>query len=63
MKVDLYEVFLSYFIYFLLYYIMTILKSSPPTRFVAPVTPGERNLGSIGYKDSGHKRESNNMNG
>ena len=51
-KVDLYEVCLSYFIYCLLF-ITTILTSISPARFVAFITPAARILESIGHKDLG----------
>ena len=63
MKVDLYEVYLSYFIYCLLFYIMTIQKPFFFTRFVAYLTPGEIISGSIGQKNSSRNRKSINMNG
>ena len=56
MKVDFYEVFLSYIIYFLFLYFMTILTLFFPDRFVVSLLPEERIIGSIVQKDSSWKR-------
>ena len=49
-KVNFYEVCLSYIIYCLLFYIITILNPFFPARFVASITPGEKISRSIGHK-------------
>ena len=61
-KVNLYEVCLSYFIYCVICYIMTILTPFFD-RFVASLTPEARSIGSIGHKDLIQKRTSSHMNG
>ena len=52
MEVDLYEVCLSYIIYCLLFYFVTILTPFFFTRFVVSLSPGKRSSGSIGQKGS-----------
>ena len=52
MKVDLYEVFLSYIFYCLIFYFMTTLTPFFFARFVASLTTWERSSGSIEHKDS-----------
>ena len=61
-KIDLYEVCLSYFIYCLPYYNMTILTPMF-TISVVSITPGAKSSGIFGHNDPSQNRTSNEING
>ena len=62
-KVEFYKVCISYIIYFLLFYFMTILIPFLPARFVVSLSLGEKSSGSSGQNDTGRKREMIQING
>ena len=63
MKVDFYGVFMSYIIYYILFYNMTMLTPFFLTIFVAYLIPGEGSSGIIGHKGSSWESTSIHMNG
>ena len=63
MKVNFYEVCLSYIIYCLIFYIIIILNVFLFDRFMVSITIGERISGSIGHKDFSMKGTRNHVNG
>ena len=62
MKVDLYEVFLSYIIHCILFYVMTILTLFFFARFVVSLSLGEMSSESIGQKYLSRKSKKLQMN-
>ena len=62
-NLDLYEVCLSYIIYCLLFYFMTIITPFSPTRFVVSLPLGEKSSEIIGQKDLIRKGKRQHMNG